>query len=362
MRSTQDRGFGSIPSATGGIARLACARLGEFGKDAATILTKAGATSEQAYDDTVRLEVPKQIRILELAAEELRDDVLGFHLGRNFDLREIGLVYYVVASSERLSEALQNAERYSGIMNDGLRLRFRQDDRRATIVVEYVNVDRHSDRHQIEFWLVTLMRICRQVTDSRVAPRHLRFRHHRDATPAEFRTFFGADIEFDAEADEIVFAAAVASLPLVRRDNFLNDLLRRYAEETLARRSRQRGHVRSTVEEILPELLPHGRACASEVARRLGMSSRTLSRKLHHEGLGFADILNELRVALAQRYLLDRKLPISEIAWLLGYREVSSFTHAFRRWCGMTPRQFRLRNSSPATSALPRLSPLKDRP
>jgi AraC-like DNA-binding protein len=361
MRPMQDRGLGSIPSATGGIARLACARLGQFGKDAATILAKAGATREQAYDDTVRLEVQKQIRILELAAAELGDDVLGFHLGRNFDLREIGLVYYVVASSERLSDALRNAGRYSGIMNDGIRLHFRQDDRTATIAIEYVNLDRHSDRHQIEFWLVTLVRICRQVTDSRVAPRHLRFRHSRDPTPAEFRTFFGADIEFDAQADEIVFAAPVAALPLVRRDNFLNDLLRRYAEEALTRPSRQQSHFRSTVEDILPQLLPHGRASASEVARRLGISARTLSRKLRHEGLGFADILNELRAALAQRYLLDRELPISEIAWLLGYREVSSFTHAFRRWCGVTPRQFRLRNASRATRALPRLSPRKDR-
>jgi AraC-like DNA-binding protein len=95
------------------------------------------------------------------------------------------------------------------------------------------------------------------------------------------------------------------------------------------------------VEDVLPQLLPHGKACASEVARRLGVSARTLSRKLHEEDLAFTDILNELRAALAQRYLLDRELPISEIAWLLGYREVSSFTHAFRRWCGTTPRQFR---------------------
>ena len=341
MRCTQAGGFGSIPTATGGIARLACARLREFGKDTATILAKAGATTEQAYDDAVRLEVHKQIRILDLAAEELGDEVLGFHLARDFDLREIGLVYYVIASSEQLSDALRNAERYSGILNDGVRLHFRQDDRTAAIMVEYVTVKRHSDRHQIEFLLVTLMRICRQVTDSRVAPRHIRVKHRRDATPAELRTFFGTDIEFDADADEIVFSAQVASLPVVKRDNFLNDLLRRYAEEALARRPLQRGRFRSAVEDVLPQLLPHGKACASEVARRLSISARTLSRKLHGEGLVFTDILNELRAALAQRYLLDRELPISEIAWLLGYQEVSSFTHAFRRWCGTTPRQFR---------------------
>jgi hypothetical protein len=71
MSSGQADQLSSIPSATGALARLACARLREFGKDAGAILAQAGATPEQAYDDSIRLEVSKQIRILDLAAEEL---------------------------------------------------------------------------------------------------------------------------------------------------------------------------------------------------------------------------------------------------------------------------------------------------
>ena len=88
MHTGTHDGFWSIPSATGGIARLACARLREFGKDVAAILAKVGAKPEQVNDDAIRLEVPKQIRILELASEELQDGLLGFHLARNFDFRE----------------------------------------------------------------------------------------------------------------------------------------------------------------------------------------------------------------------------------------------------------------------------------
>src|SRR3954454_9608727 len=155
-------GFYSIPSATGGIARLACARLSEFGKDVAAVLAEVGARPEQVHDDAIRLEVPKQIRILELVSEELQDGLLGFHLARNFDLREIGLVYYVIASSDRLSDALLNGKRYCAIMNEGIRLNVRLDERAAAVAFDYVDVDRQSDRHQIEFWLVTLVRICRQ--------------------------------------------------------------------------------------------------------------------------------------------------------------------------------------------------------
>ena len=324
----------------GGIARLACARLREQDKDVAAVLSKAGLSVEEASDPTIRLEVRSQIKILELAAKELGDEFLGFHLACNFDLREIGLVYYVIASSEPLADALRNCERYSRINNEGVRLSLGLD-RATSIALDYVNVDRWSDRHHLEFWMVTLVRICRQVTGNRLAPRQLKVRHLRTDPPAEFTTFFGVDVEFGADADEIAFPPTAASLPIVGQDTYLNNLLRRYAEEALAHRPRQPESIRSEVEQIVPQLLPHGRATAPEVARRLGTSSRTLSRKLGDEGVTFAEILNELRLALAKRYLSDRELPVSEIAWLLGYREVSSLTHAFRRWTGMTPREFR---------------------
>jgi len=340
MGSAKLKDFGSIPSATGGIARLACARLREAGKNVAGVLSRAGLAVEVANDPTNRLEVQAQIKVLELAAQELQDDLFGFHLARSFDLREIGLVYYVMASSEQLVDALRNCERYSKINNEAVRLHLTLG-RTAAIALDYVNIDRLSDRHHLEFWLVTLVRICRQVTDSRLAPHHLKVRHFRTDPPAELKSFFGTSIEFGADADEISFSVGIASLPIVQRDVYLNKLLRRYAEEALACRPERRTSLRSKVEEKTSKLLPHGNAGTSHVARQLGMSSRTLSRKLRDAGLTFGEILDELRAALAKRYLNDLELPISEVAWLLGYREVSSFTHAFKRWTGMTPRRFR---------------------
>jgi len=125
----------------------------------------------------------------------------------------------------------------------------------------------------------------------------------------EFKSFFGTDVEFDTDADEIIFPAPIASLPIVGRDTYLNKLLRRYAEEALAWQPELRASIHSRVERIIPQLLPHGRAEVSEVARQLGMSSRTLSRKLRDEGVTYAEILDKLRSALAKRYLSDRELP-----------------------------------------------------
>lgn len=340
MRPANPKDFSSIPSATGQIARLAFARMREAGKGMAAVLSGAGLTVEQVDDPNVRLEVRTQIKVLELAAKELQDEFLGFHLARSFDLREVGLFYYVMASSNQLADALRYAERYSGITNEGVLLHFRSDG--ATIIaLDYLNVDRRSDRHQMEFWLTAIVRLCRQLTDSRIAPRKLMVRHFRDGTPAEYKSFLASDVEFGADADAIVFSEQVASLPIVGADTHLNNLLRQYADEARADQPRARGSVRVDVERVIPQLLPHGNAKTLEVARQFGVSRRTLSRSLFAEGIKFAEILEEQRAALARRYLRDRELPVSQIAWLLGYREISSFTKAFKRWTGMKPTEFR---------------------
>jgi AraC-type transcriptional regulator len=103
MRLTRPRDFSSIPSATGGIARLACAKMREAGKGMANVVSEAGLTVAEVKDPSLRLEVRTQIKVLELAARELQDEFLGFHLARRFDLREIGLLWHLQINLRMLS-------------------------------------------------------------------------------------------------------------------------------------------------------------------------------------------------------------------------------------------------------------------
>jgi len=288
-----------------------------------------------------RLGVAAQIKLLDLAAQELGDEHLGFHLSQDFDLREIGLLYYVMASSETLAEALRNAARYSTLNNEGVLLSI-DLDRATAIALHHLDVERQSDRHQVEFWLGALVRVCRRLTNNRLVPQLIRVRHHRTELSVEIKNFLGCDVQFGSYADEIIFAASTASLRSVDADAYLNRLLLSYANEALGKRARPRSSLRFRVEEAIAQALPHGQANVDVIAGRLGMSRRTLARALAHEGVTFSELLDELRSLLAKRYLSERELPISQIAWLLGYREASSFTNAFGRWTGSTPRQFRV--------------------
>ena len=148
-------------------------------------------------------------------------------------------------------------------------------------------------------------------------------------------------MEFGADADEFALNIEARELPLTHSDPYLNKLLLKDCEAALADRKGDVSRLRTRVENAISLLLPHGRVPVENVAGNLGMSRRSLARKLSDEGLNFTDILQELRRDLAVRYLRDRKLHVSKIAWLLGFNEVSAFTHAFKRWTGKTPRQMR---------------------
>jgi AraC-like DNA-binding protein len=135
-------------------------------------------------------------------------------------------------------------------------------------------------------------------------------------------------------------------LPGVGADVHLKKLLSQYADEAISERASRRASLRSLVEDQIVQLLPHGKANASEMARRLGMSHRTLARALSSEGTTFSELLYSSRRALSKRYLQEFELPISQVAWLLGYSDVSSFTHAFARWTGLTPKAYRNSNDA----------------
>ena len=141
--------------------------------------------------------------------------------------------------------------------------------------------------------------------------------------------FVGTKVEFGADRDEFALNLDARELPLIHADPYLNDLLLKYCETALADKRGNMSELRTRVENAISSLLPHGRVLVEDVARSLGMSERTVARKLSDEGLNFTEVLQQLRRDLAVRYLNDRKLHVSKIAWLIGFNEVSAFTHAF---------------------------------
>jgi AraC-like DNA-binding protein len=335
-----EQGLASIPMAQGRLSRLTVARLESADLPVAPLLRRVGLTPELIAQPEERLSVQSQIRLLDEAAIALEDDCLGFTLARDFDPREIGLLYYVMASSQTLGEALKRLARYSKVTNEALVFGYREGNS-LIVSLRYAGVPRHSDRHQIEFCMFAALRICRVLTGQNLLPQHFSIAHYRSEGISEMTRFVGTEIKFGADDDEFILNIDSRRLPLVHSDPHLNDLLLKYCEAALADRKGGKSQLRTRVENSVSPLLPHGRVLVEDVARSLGMSKRTLARKLSGEGLNFTEILQQLRRDLAVRYLDDRTRHVSKIAWLLGFNDVSAFTHAFKRWIGKTPSEIR---------------------
>ena len=334
-----------LPTAQGGLSRLAADRVRTAGIKIEPLLSRVGLTIEQINDPERRISASNQIAFLQAAAEALNDDLLGFTLAEKFDLRDLGLLYYVMASSDTLGDALKRVARYSRITNEAIVLQY-YEAREPTLRLVYSGIPRHSDLQQIEFCVVAIIRLCRVLSGRRFLPRHISISHIRPKGIAKFSSLLGKNLEFGGGADEINFPIGSADWALVDADQRLNKILRKLCEDSLGSRRSNTGTFRTQIENTISPLLPHGQAKVDVVAKRLGMSSRTLTRRLAEEGLTFNEILQQLKASLAIQYLKEDGMPISRIAWLLGFEEVSSFSHACRRWIGKSPREMRLSSQS----------------
>jgi len=335
---TIPRGLVAVPTAAGLAARLAVEELKRRAVDPGPLLARC-RLSAAAIARRDRIKVMSQIEFLELASKALHDEDLGLSLAERVDLRELGMLYYVAASSQHLGDALARLERFVRVGNEALVVRIGKGTP-CRIALAYAGVSRHLDRHHMEFLALIALRLCRQLVGQKFLPLGVKFVHHR-SSGLRTRKMLGCDAQFGAEADEISLDAALLDLPVVGGDPFLHELMLKTCEDAIRVRPSNASAFRTVVENTIAPILPHAEAQVGTVAKHLGMSERTFARRLASEGLRFGEILDGLRRDLAIRYLEQRDLQISQIAWLLGFHQPSALSHACRRWTGKSPLEYR---------------------
>jgi AraC-like DNA-binding protein len=138
----------------------------------------------------------------------------------------------------------------------------------------------------------------------------------------------------------LVFEAGSLTVPVVNADARLLAILQRYSDDLLAQRPSD-GELVTRVERWILENIPTGKFDTAELVRSLGMSARTLRRRLAEHGLTLARLIQQERRELAKKYLAYGTYPLGRITYLLGYGDLATFTRAFRQWTGTTPAKWR---------------------
>ena len=336
-----------IPSATGFAARQAIAALRKRNVPISAVLKRAGISEDDIDNRQARISALAQGQLLEYAADALSDDEFGLHLAEQANPREVGLLFYVAAAAEDIGEALTLAARYGRIVNEAVRLKLIRSPEGMIVETKVVDLPRHFAWQNTEFVIAATIKALREMAGRDFQPTRVTFTLARNSELRKFESFFGCPVEFSALADQFTLSNETLALPLVTGDRHLLETLQPICDEAARERNTAHGTLRSSVENEVQKLLPHGKANKQRVAAALGLSPRTLSQRLTEENTSYDEVVDRLRRSLALQYIKEPSISIAQIAWLLGYEGPTSFNYAFARWTGRSATEARREQHHP---------------
>jgi AraC-like DNA-binding protein len=300
-------------------------------------------TPQQVADDDARIS-PAQFCVAWAEAIRLTGDLqLGLTIAAATPPGAFGIVEYVCRSAATLGDALRQWVRYLNLLDDAVEVALVSESDRACLRVTRESEAPAPASHELCFALVAKQ--AKQLSTVPFRVTGVDFTHHATADAARYRAWFDAPVAFGAEHTQLVMPLTVLDASLISSDPALLAILSRAAGDS-QRRGPEPATIAAQVARALGEALRSDDANIAHVAKRLGMTSRSLQRRLKDEATSFGAVRERVRRELAQRYL-DDKLAISEISFLLGFSEPSAFFRAFKRWTGTTPVEARRR--APAT-------------
>lgn len=254
---------------------------------------------------------------------------------------DYGIVGFVVMNSATLSEGLDHLVRYIGLWTEDPA--FQREGSTVRFAYRAAFADSAGCRAATEAGPVEIIQGARLLTQRHITPLEVRFAHPSPPYAARLHTFFDAPVRFDAADHALVFRGEDLALPLVRADAQLGAFLRGIAESALEKRGGNDSPL-DAVRRIIAEELQRGVPSIDVVAARMATTERTLRRRLEEGGTTFRDLLDTTRAELARSYVRDARMPLAEVAFMLGFSEPSAFHRAFKRWTSMTPAAFRARS------------------
>ena len=276
------------------------------------------------------------LRLTQAAAELLGDDCLGLHRGEAWHLGGLGALSYAVLNAPTVATGLRNLDRYGRSHLQGGRIALSVVHAKARLGYELEGAPAELARQHVESAAVVGLRIVQQLAGASWRPQRVVFGHERPRDSAEHERIFDCPVSFGGcEHLRLEFDARDLERPVPGADRSLLPIVEQHLDKLLE--SRCGAGLVQDVRTVLAEVLCDGSPNVRAVARRFGMSVRTLQRRLEEHDVVFRDLVQGVRRELAERYLAERDANLTEVAFLLGYSELSSFDRAFRRWTGSTP-------------------------
>lgn len=256
------------------------------------------------------------------------------------DLNALGVTFL---SSSSLMEALQRLKRYEMVLNSLLEFSIVETEDLVQFLCEEPLVEHEAIRIIEDTRMAVVLDLCRSGSNRSLDPVEAAFTYPEPEELGDHFGIFRCPLVFSEKVSRLSFRQVDAHRPFtvanrelaIVNDQILDSMIKGLSSSDLV----------SRVKRAIIDKLPSGAPDQSDVAKLVFVSSRTLQRRLADEGTNFRTLLLEVRRALAEKYILDKNMPLAEISYMLGFADISSFSRAFKKWTGDPPNEFRSKSA-----------------
>lgn len=309
----------------------------DLGINVSEILTRAQLPIDLFSRATITVNSKEYFQFWMGLAETAKDPTFPVRLGQAIPVESFSPPLFAALCSPNLLVAMKRLSHFKKLLGP-MSLMVRENRANITLTLDAINPDETIPGFLAATESVFLVHFIRLATREQIIPLKIEIQEKLDCDRA-YTDFFGI-VPQQGHQNQIAFSLADAQKPFLTK----NDSMWQFFEPELRKRLHELdldANFRDRVHSSLLELLPTGESSIENVANKLGISKRTLQRRLKDESTSFKDVLNQTREKLARYYLKNSSTSGGEISFLLGFDDPNSFFRAFQTWTGTTPESYR---------------------
>jgi len=313
-------------------------QLEDYGLDPKPIFEKAGVDPECIYDANARIPEKSFSSLFQLSLEASHDPFFGLRTEKYFRPAHLGALGFAWLASTTIRTAFERMSRYSKFFSAVLNVTLHEEADNFYICFSSARPSQYENVRE-DSQLAMTMKCCRVIAGERFRAARVTFRQKEPPDTSYYFEFFRCPLEFEAAETSMVIPVELADMRLTGSNDELANLNEHIVVKYLAHA--EKTDVVNRVKAGIIDGLGSGDVTETLIAEKLHMTPRNLHRKLAKEDTSFKHLLNEVRQDLAHQYIHDRTMTLTEISFMLGFSEVSSFSRAYKSWTGKPPSEVR---------------------
>ena len=324
-------------------ARAIAESLKDYEIDAETLFNSLGMDYSRLSDEDGYYLQDQVTRLWNAAAEASNDPLFGLKTGFKIQSTSYPALGYALMASKDFLACCKRMVRFQDVLAEGLYLELKQENQQYAFVFGIKDCDLPPSQHAVDAMFSSFLNFTAWLTQKHVNPVRATLQRKAPQNPVPFDDIFNCPIDYSCNQNCLFFTNENMHFPLATADeviaNIHDDNVSRLLEKQL------KGNTTSNVRNLIIDGLPKGEPKQDTIAEHMNISTSTLKRRLSEENTRFKSLLDETRAQLAIGYLQQSHLSLTRIAELLGFSETSGFNRAFKRWKGISPKQWQKQNT-----------------